>query len=265
MIRVENLRYSLRDGRYLLQSDHLHFEAGQFYALIGPNGAGKSTLLRCLCGDLEPSDGSITIANRALSTYTPAELALWRAVLPQISTVPFAISMHEIVAFGREVYRQHPAKVHDQSVIEYVMDLLDIKHLSNQHYQQLSGGEQHRAQIARTLAQLLSNIDSDLSGKVLFLDEPTNHLDIRHQHTLLMQLNQLKKRGLTIICVLHDLGLALNNADQLVLLDQGVTHKACSPDKLLTSNALDNTYHIALNAHWSHDYQRYVVMPSQGI
>lgn len=261
MIRAEGMRYHLSNGRCLAHSEYLQLDGGQFYALIGPNGAGKSTLLRCLCGDLPLSAGHITFAGRALRDYTPAELALRRAVLPQIAAVPFAISVHEIVAFGREVYRHHPARDHDTAVIDYVMTLLGISHLSKHNYQQLSGGEQHRAQIARTLAQLLSNSDADLSDKVLFLDEPTNHLDIRHQYALLSHLSMLKARGLTIVCVLHDLGLALNYADQLLLLNQGVANPVCTAAELLANNALDDTYAITLNAHWSNDYQRYVVMP----
>lgn len=262
MIVASGLSYRApRSQRTLISLAQLQLCAGQFHALLGPNGAGKSTLLRCLCGDIKEIDGEVSLAGRGLASYSAAALATQRAVLPQTATLPFAMSVRDIVAFGRDVYRQRGKRQDDDAVIEQVMDWLEIQHLSDKNYQQLSGGEQHRAQIARVLAQVMAEPDCRLDGQILFLDEPTNHLDVRHQYSLMRLLLRLKARGLTIVCVLHDIALALNHADSLILLAQGRLVGHYTPDQLAVDTALNETYGINLQIHWSAAHQRYVVMP----
>ncbi|MBV7435095.1 ATP-binding cassette domain-containing protein [Cardiobacteriaceae bacterium TAE3-ERU3] len=262
MISVNGLSYHTpRSNKQLIAVGRLQMNAGQFHVFLGPNGAGKSTLLKCLCGDLPDMNGQVSIADKSLSTYSKIELARRRAVLPQTAALPFAMSVRDIVAFGRDVYRQDAANCFDDVVIDQAMSWLDITHLAKKNYQQLSGGEQHRTHIARILTQILAEPDMSLQDKVLFLDEPTNHLDVRHQYSLMALLQQLKSRGLTIVCVLHDIALALNNADTLVLLKDGAMVGHFIPEQLASELALDEAYGIELNAHWSTHYQRYVMMP----
>ena len=262
MITVDQLTYHTpRTHKQLIAVNQLQMESGKFHALLGPNGAGKSTLLRCLCGDLPDMGGEVMIASQPLSAYSTQELAKRRAVLPQTAALPFAMSVRDIVAFGRDVYRQDTVSRFDDAVIDQAMSWLEITHLAHKNYQQLSGGEQHRAQIARIFTQILAEPDVSLENKVLFLDEPTNHLDVRHQYSLMHLLQQLKARGLTIVCVLHDIALALNNADSLILLRDGTMVGDFKPEELASCSALDKAYGIDLNAHWSAHYQRYVTMP----
>lgn len=262
MITVSGLSYyTPRLNKPLITVDQLRLSTGQFHVFLGPNGAGKSTLLRCLCGDMPDMRGQVTIADQPLSTYSKIELARCRAVLPQTAALPFAMSVRDIVAFGRDVYRQDAASCFDNAVIDQAMSWLDITHLAKKNYQQLSGGEQHRTHIARILTQILAEPEMSLQNKILFLDEPTNHLDVRHQYSLMALLQGLKSRGLTIVCVLHDIALALNNADTLILLKDGVMVGHFIPEQLVSESALDEAYGIGLNAHWSTHYQRYLIMP----
>lgn len=262
MIEVSGLAYCApRSTKRLLELESLRLEVGGFHAFLGPNGAGKSTLLRCLCGEIRDFSGTVTFAGENILTYHLARLARQRAVLPQLTTLPFAMPVRDIVAFGRDVYHRDTPSQHNDAVVEQVMTWLDITSLAEKNYQQLSGGEQHRVQIARTLAQVIAAPDASLAGQVLFLDEPTNHLDIRHQYTLMALLSTLRARGLSIVCVLHDIALALNYADTLLLLQDGMALGHFTPMTLVNDGALNRTYGLDLQAHWSEYYRRYVVMP----
>ncbi len=235
---------------------------GQFAAIIGPNGAGKTTLLNLLVGDTQPSQGTVTIAGKNIEGISRLQLAQQRAVLPQIGHVPFAIKVRDIVALGREPYRYDTCQQHNQAVIVDCLRTLDIVHLADNNYTTLSGGEQHRVQIARTLAQIFHQPDCDLSGKILFLDEPTNHLDIHHQYALMKTLKSLQEKGLTVVAIMHDLSLTLQFADNIILLNKGTSVGCYAPSELIDSGQLSTVYQMQMNAHWDDKANRYLIYPS---
>ncbi|PIE42381.1 MAG: hemin ABC transporter [Gammaproteobacteria bacterium] len=256
----EHLSYAV-GHKYLLTDIDLTVPQGTFAAIIGPNGAGKTTLLNLLDGDNKPTAGKVFFGGEVLSSIDRLQLAQQRAVLPQLGQVPFAVIARDIIALGREPYRYDARQNHNRRIIEHCMEQMDIVDLANNHYSTLSGGEQHRVQIARTLAQIYSEPDADLSGKILFLDEPTNHLDIRHQYSLMQLLKQLQKAGLTIIAVMHDLSLTLQFAEQIILLNKGKKFGDYSPQSLVKSDALSKVYQMAMTIRRDKDSGRYLLIP----
>ncbi len=260
ILQASQLSFCVRD-KQLLHDINFFAEAGQFTAIIGPNGAGKTTLLNLLDGDNTPSRGTVIFNNTPIRDIDRLTLAQKRAVLPQLSHIPFSVKVRDIVALGREPYRGGPSAKYNQQIIEQSLSQLDMLDFAENHYTTLSGGEQHRVQMARTLAQITDSPDAQLDEKILFLDEPTNHLDIRHQYQLMEMIKQLQKRGLTVISVMHDLALTLQYADNITLLKKGRLVGNYAPKALVDSGDLSKTYEIDMQVFLEPDTQRYVVIP----
>lgn len=257
----EQLSFAVGE-KFLLKNVDIAVPMGTFTSIIGPNGAGKTTLLNIIDGDVTPSNGAVQFNGQHLAAISRLTLAQQRAVLPQLGHVPFAVMARDIVALGREPYRYDSLQQYDRTVVADCLAYMDIVHLADSHYNTLSGGEQHRVQIARALAQILPQPHADLSGKVLFLDEPTNHLDIHHQYTLMQLLKDLQRRGLTIIAVMHDLSLTLQWAEQIILLNHGKKIGDYSPQSLVESGDLSRVYQMEMQIEWHPLWQRYVLAPT---
>lgn len=257
----EQLTFSVAD-KHLINAVDIAVSMGCFVAIIGPNGAGKTTLLNLLDGDVKPTVGRVLFEKMNVSTIDSLVLAQQRAVLPQLGHVPFAIKARDIVSLGREPYRYQADNQYNTAVVDYCLAETDVTHLADHRYNTLSGGEQHRVQIARTLAQIHHQPKADLSGKILFLDEPTNHLDIRHQYRLMMTLKSLQQKGLTIIAVMHDLSLTLQYAEQIVLLSEGKKIGSYTPDELVESDALSSVYQMKMSIRKDQQTRRYFLLPA---
>ncbi len=260
ILQADNLTFAIGNKKLIHQVD-VSVVQGSFTAIIGPNGAGKTTLLTLLDGDTTPSIGTVHFHGNRLSEIDRLALAQQRAVLSQLGNVPFAIKVRDIVSLGREPYRYDSHQQYDNAVIDACLGQTDIAHLADHHYNTLSGGEQHRVQIARTLAQIHHSPTADLSEKILFLDEPTNHLDIRHQYRLMENMKIQQAKGLTIIAVMHDLSLTLQYAQQIILLNQGKKVGSFTPKELVESNALSEVYQMDMRVRWDNEWQRYIIAP----
>ncbi|MFM2481475.1 heme ABC transporter ATP-binding protein [Celerinatantimonas sp. YJH-8] len=205
-----------RRGRTIVEPLSLTLSPGQWLMLIGPNGAGKSTLLHTLSGYYPPSAGQIWLHQKPIEQWSLTELAQHRAVLTQQQPSDSPLCVNEVIELGLAPWKQG-RKLYP--LIAEQAEWLALTPMLKQPYNRLSGGEQQRVQIARVLVQLLAA--DDLHGHYLFLDEPLTALDLHHQQQLLRKLDQLKRQGLAILCVLHDLNLAALYGDQLLLLQQG--------------------------------------------
>ncbi|SFS21809.1 ABC transporter ATP-binding protein [Yoonia litorea] len=207
---------------------------GRVLGVVGPNGAGKSTLLRLLYRFQAPSSGTIEIDGANLWTM-PARLAAQNvAAVLQEQAAAFGLSVREIVALGRSPHLTGLAKPgpNDRLIVDQMLDLLDLTHLAHRDFGTLSGGERQRVMVARALTQ---------QPKVLVLDEPTNHLDIRHQLEVLALIKQL---DLTIVVSLHDLNMAANICDEILMLEDGHPRGFGAPDDLLTEALVSNTFRV---------------------
>ncbi|WP_343564529.1 heme ABC transporter ATP-binding protein [Kiloniella sp. b19] len=242
MIEAHNL--IVQKGRSTLLDDvSLKLQPGQLTAIVGPNGAGKSTLLKCLSGSVSPSSGTVFWNEKPLNTFTPEELARKRAVLSQNSSVQFPFKVRDIVEMGLNPHLstglgQKSAEA--DALIRQSLELAEISALRDRTITSLSGGEQQRAHLARTLCQILHR-----QNTALFLDEPTSALDLKHQHgTLQLARDFAQEHNAIVVIVLHELRMTLQYCDQAVCLQQGRLVEAGPAKEVLNSSRLAELFDI---------------------
>jgi len=202
-------------------------EEGEWVALIGPNGAGKTTLLRALAG-LVSYSGTIRIDGDEAPSLARAELARRLALLPQVPLVPEDMRVADYVLLGRTPHVGYFGSegARDVAAAVTALERLDLLTLARRRLGTLSGGERQRAVLARALAQ---------DAPTLLLDEPTAALDVGRQQQVLELVDELRRaRGLTVVAAMHDLTLAGQFADRLLLLDGGELVASGPPADVLT-------------------------------
>jgi len=209
---------------------------GKLTAIIGPNGAGKTTLFRAITGMLPVQEGQIQINGVPLARLTRKSLAKQLAIVNQTVEADF-ISVEDYVLLGRLPYHaplQLFESAADFSIAEENMRLTGIWEKRNKYMNQLSGGEQQLAAIARALTQQTG---------ILLLDEPTSHLDISHQMNILNLVQRLnQERNLTVLLIIHDLNLASEFSDQLVMLKAGKVYTTGTPEEVFTYEQIEQVF-----------------------
>ena len=229
-ISVRSLDVAL-GGRPVLTGVSLDVAAGSWLAVIGPNGAGKSTLLRAMAG-LLPYRGEIVVGDRRLRSLRPRERARMIAYAPQTPVLPADMTVADYALLGRSPYIAHLGREsrHDRAVAGAALERLDLDGLAARRLGELSGGERQRVVLSRALAQ---------QTPVLLLDEPTTALDLGHQQQALELADRLRlSEGLTVVSTLHDLSLAAQYADRMVLLAGGRVAVSGDPADVLTAAAV---------------------------
>jgi iron complex transport system ATP-binding protein len=224
------------NGAPVLDRVDLCLEPGRILGVIGPNGAGKSTLVKLLSRLLLPASGAVRLNGRDLSHWRAADLARMLAVVPQDPELPPAFSAWEMVLMGRTPYLGWMGREseRDRDIVRRAMEDTGVWHLSRRLIGQLSGGERQRVVVARALAQ---------ESCVLLLDEPTAYLDINHQvEVLSLVAGLVKERALAALAIFHDLNLAAQYCDELVLLDRGQVAARGAVDRVLTPSLLQRVY-----------------------
>ena len=227
-------------AKTLLDGVSLGVVSGEVVALVGPNGAGKSTLLRVLAGELKPTWGSVRLKERALSAYSPRELAGRRAVLSQNVSVAFPFTVDEVVRMGAG--DRHGRAVDKRA--ERALADVELTAFRDRVITTLSGGEQQRAHFARVLVQLGVGEEAHGPG-VLLLDEPTASLDLKHQLDLLDAVRRCAARGAAVVAILHDLNLATLAAGRIVVLHDGRVAADGPPDKIVTDDLLARVFNVS--------------------
>jgi iron complex transport system ATP-binding protein len=225
----------LLGGARILDGVDLDVQRGEWVTIIGPNGAGKTTLIRAV-GGLLAFDGSIALFGSRVGDLSRRERARLVATVPQSPTVPPGMSVFDYVLLGRTPYirplgRESRA---DIDAVGAVLRRLDLRRFADRRLETLSGGERQRVFLARALAQ---------GAGVLLLDEPTAALDIGHQQEVLDLVDELRAdRGLTVLASMHDLSLAGEYANRLVLLVGGRVVASGPPRTVLTEALLSEHY-----------------------
>jgi iron complex transport system ATP-binding protein len=210
-------------------------EQGEWVALIGPNGAGKTTALRAIAG-LVDYDGDVRVLARDARTLARKELARQIALVPQVPVIPGDISVRAYVLLGRTPHLGYFGSEGrtDLRAVDAALEQLDLVPFADRRLDTLSGGERQRATLARALAQ---------DAPVLLLDEPTAALDMGRQQQVLEIVDRLRaRRGLTVLSTMHDLTLAGQYADRLLLLDGGRLVASGAADEVLTRTLITEHY-----------------------
>jgi iron complex transport system ATP-binding protein len=235
MIELYNVSLGY-NHRAILQNVSMKAKPGQILGLVGPNGSGKSTLIKGMTRVIDLLSGSILIDTRDVKTINRDELARLVATVPQSPALPGAFTAFEVVLMGRTPYlgllRYEGGK--DLAVTWQAMEATHTQSFAERRVSELSGGERQRLVIARALTQ---------QPKVMLLDEPTANLDINHQVEILNLVKSLcLEQSLTVIIALHDLNLAAQYCDWMVMLNGGKVYAQGTPLDILTASNIKRVY-----------------------
>ncbi|MFV0447076.1 MAG: ABC transporter ATP-binding protein [Vibrio sp.] len=235
MLEVNKL--NVRLGELVLAKDiSFQLKPGQVNVILGPNGTGKSTLLKTLFGDIKTESGEIQYGKDILCKKS---LAAWRSkfgYMPQDIHLDVNMTVIEVVLLGRldALSMRIETKMLQEALS--ILQSIGLEHLANRDVRTLSGGQCQMILFAQALMR---------SPEILMLDEPVSALDLHYQHVLLNHLvTQTKQQNYTTLMVLHDLNLAAQYADNLLILNQGELRAFGSPQALLTSELIHELYHV---------------------
>ncbi|MCK4904940.1 ABC transporter ATP-binding protein [bacterium] len=236
MLEIKNIFCGYPAG-FTLKNVSFKLEKKEFLGIVGPNGSGKTTLLKTITRLLKPKKGEVIIDGVNIEKMKFKEIAKKIAVVPQIFNMEFDISVEEFIFLGRIPLKstfQFLENKNDEEVVKNAMELTETVKLKERLVNSLSGGEIQRVAIARALVQ---------EPQLLLLDEPTSHLDIGHQIRILDLLRKLNKENLlTIVAIFHDLNLASEYCNRLLLMKEGKTYCIGKPEEVLTYQTLEEVY-----------------------
>ena len=224
------------DRRLVLENISFGLQQGELLGLVGPNGCGKSTLIKGITRVLPLRAGHIFIDKRDIATLGTIELARLVAVVPQGPVLPEAFTAFEVVIMGRTPHLgllRHESRS-DVEIAMHAMKMTKTEHLADRRVGELSGGERQRLTIARALTQ---------KPEIILLDEPTAHLDINFQVETLDLISSLcKEDRLTAMAALHDLNLAAQYCDRIIMLNNAGIHAEGSPKDVITVENVREVY-----------------------
>jgi iron complex transport system ATP-binding protein len=235
MIEVDSIFFRYHQD-WVLQDVSFQVRKGEFVGVIGPNGSGKTTLLKILYRLLSPQQGEVFFDRLSLEKMSRSEIAKKIAVVAQETYPAFPFRAIEMVLMGRSPYLGHLMfeSPKDLEIAKKAMEWTEILPISQRPIDELSGGERKRVYIARALAQ---------EPEMILLDEPTSNLDIHHQVEFLdLVLSLNREKGLTILMASHDLNLASEYCDRLLLLQHGKIYKMGSPEEVMTRENIERVY-----------------------
>ena len=244
-IIVEDLSVSLKNN-LILKNITLVIETGELLSVIGPNGSGKSTLMKTIVGDITPDAGSITYANMPLENINYRERSRIRSVMSQSPSILYDFSVLDIIEMGWLNNKVEMDPKGFSSALEFVVSECKLANLTSRKYNSLSGGEQRRVHLARTLIQLHNDKNNSFSGKYMFFDEPTANLDIAYEINMLKIIRKRASEGFGVLINLHNLEMAYNFSDKIAMLDQGRLIKFGKPESVFDNKLLSQVYGIKI-------------------
>ncbi|MEN9890499.1 MAG: hypothetical protein RLY78_794 [Pseudomonadota bacterium] len=238
VLEIRDLHLRL-GGQDLVRDLNLQLRPGRLHAIIGPNGTGKTSLLRALFGELRPRTGELRLHGRSCS---PRSLAAWRAdigYMPQDTQLDLDLTALEVVVLGRLQRLSMRLSDEDLQAAYAVLHDLGIAHLADRPVHALSGGQRQMVLFGQVLLR---------QPRLLLLDEPVSALDLKHQMQLMEHLSERTVRQDWIsVAVLHDLNLAAQFADELIVLGEGRLQAAGPPAEVLTAERVEHLYHVRVD------------------
>ena len=237
-LEVKDLHFSYKDNPVLKGVD-IEADAGQCVCVLGENGAGKTTLFRCLLGLLEGYRGEVRIDGETTKRLSSRDIARRIAYIPQAHVPVFNYTVFETVLMGTNVLTsglRTPGRDEREATLE-MLEVMNVAHLAERGFAELSGGERQLALIARALAQ---------NSRILVMDEPTANLDYGNQYHVLRQVKQLAKSGYLVVLSTHNPEHALLFADNALVLKEGKALMYGEPEKILTPELIKRIYGVTV-------------------
>ena len=255
MLKASEIRVWLSQ-RPILKGLDFSARAGQLTAIVGPNGSGKTTLLRALTGEI-PFTGSVRLDGDDITALKAWQLASRRGVLPQATRLAFPFTVLEVVRLGLSSLREQSGR---EALAEAALKKVGLNGYEGRLFQELSGGEQQRAQLARVLVQVWHPV---IDGRPcwLFLDEPVASLDIGHQLEVMRLAREFAAAGGGVIAVMHDLNLTAMFADSVAMLDQGQLVRQDRPEIVLNNDELSAAYSCPLRVNTTPENGQTYLLP----
>ena len=239
MLKARQIDYKHKEF-FILNDVDVTLDYGDFLAIVGPNGAGKSSLLSILANEVKQGKQKIMFKNKDISEWEVRELSLHKAKFSQHNSNEIPLQVKDVVMMGRYPYFNSQPSTEDYGAASKMMYETDIYHLKDRDYSTLSGGEKQRVHLSRIMAQ----VENDLEKKLIFLDEPLNNLDVKHQYKALEMIRKFTVKNNSAVVVLHDLNLAAQFADKILLMKSGCVAAFGTPGEVFTSENISDAYNF---------------------
>lgn len=239
MLKTKDISFGYKNHK-LLHEISFDVNSGEFIAILGPNGAGKSTLLSYISNELDQKNKAVLFKDKPISEWSYTELPKHKAKFSQHQASDISLAIKEVVMMGRYPYFSNTPSQKDEEAVDKWMKATETYHLIDRTYEHLSGGEKQRIHLARVLAQL----ENEHRKKLILLDEPLNNLDVTHQFRTLDLIKKITQADNTAIVVLHDINLAAQYADKILLLSKGRLVGFDKPELILTQETVSEIYNF---------------------
>lgn len=247
MINLQNISVT-RGEKNIIHDLSLSIDSGKLTILMGPNGAGKSTLLEVFSGQIIPDRGTIIWEGESFQKWAPVKLAQRRTVMSQKVNLSFPIQIEQLVDMGCYAAYQETKQEERGAIVEYALNKVGLRSFIGRDYNTLSGGEQQRVLMAKCIAQLECHYWRP-QPQYLFLDEATAGLDVKQKNHLFKLVKEIiARRGIGVLAIVHDLQLAAQYADEIILMKdgeiiaEGPKSSTLSPQKLVATFGMEEAY-----------------------
>ncbi|NOY09150.1 MAG: ABC transporter ATP-binding protein [Spirochaetes bacterium] len=235
-LSVKNLSYSI-GKKSIIKSLSLEENSGELIGLIGPNGSGKTTLIKLLSGIIKASSGSVYYNGKSLESLKDRERARLIGYMPQENNYIFHLKVLEVVLFGRYPYKTRMERFNRDDTVKArrMLSYVGLSGYEDRYFDTLSGGEKQLVVFAKVLAQ---------EAKCFFLDEPASNLDISHQEKLFSMASELSRENKIVITAIHNLNIASQYCDRLILIENGSVVKEGNAADVLTTEIISGVYKV---------------------
>lgn len=250
-MKVNDL-YFAYDKEDIIKGVCFEIKRGKITTLMGANGCGKSTLFQLMTKNLKPRLGNVTLDEKDINTTKLKEFARNVAIVHQYNKAPSDLLIENLISYGRLPFLNHlqQPREEDKNIVQWALEVVNLKELRKRPMGQLSGGQRQRAWIGMSLAQ---------KPKILFLDEPTTYLDVKYQIEILRLIKHLnEKYDMTIVMVLHDINQAIHYSDEIIGMKNGNILFQGDPNEVITEESIQEMYGIHLDVEHFKE-QKYVL------
>ncbi len=234
-VTVDQIDFSYKKTK-ILKKVSLDIHQGQFTVIVGPNGSGKSTTIKCSTGLLKPSHGKIMIEGKNIRKMSFQEISDYIGYVPQNYQVTFPLKVFESILVGTAQGMNWKNSRKQLEAVEDVLEMLDLKAIANKNINELSGGQQQRVTIARALVK---------NPAFLFMDEPTSGLDLKNQQDVMLLMKRLAvEKNVGVLAVIHDINLASEVADQIIMMKDGEIYANGIPDHVIVPDKIEDVFNV---------------------